>query len=83
MTKADVEGTLVELRDGMRVLRNEAVETRRVLKLLVGVLNDIQMTAEGLRTELHYVRSSRERSERSAELAAIALEPTAPNGEPK
>jgi hypothetical protein len=73
MTKSDVEETIVDLRDSMRVLRNEAVETRRVLKLLVGVLNDIRLTTEGLRMELLHVRSSRERDERSAEFAARAL----------
>lgn len=71
MTKADVEHTLSELRDGMRVLRNEAVETRRVLKMLVGVLGDMQTTAEGLRQELAHVRTSRERTERAAALAEL------------
>lgn len=68
MTKAD-EAMLVEVRDNLRVLRNEAVEMRRVMKTLVGVLNDIQQTAEGLRQELHYTRTARERVERAAVLA--------------
>lgn len=83
MTKADVESTLIELRDGIRVLRNEAVENRRVLRLLAGVLSDIQMTAEGLRQELAHVRTSRERTERAAafaELAVAAAEKPAPEG---
>jgi hypothetical protein len=71
MTKADIEAMLVEVRDGVRVLRNEAVETRRVLKLLVGVLNDMQVVTEGLRQELHHTRTSRERAERAAQLAAV------------
>ena len=75
MTRPDVEAVLAELRDGMRVLRNEAVETRRVLKMLVGVLNDTQSTNEGLRQELNHVRTARERAERAHELAtSVGLE---------
>lgn len=75
MTKADVEHMLVEVRDNLRVLRNEAVETRRVLKTLVGVLNDIQVTAEGLRQELNYARTARERAERAAVLTDLVNNP--------
>lgn len=71
MTKADVETMIIEVRDGVRVLRNEAVETRRVLKMLVGVINDTQHTLEGLRLELHHIRTSRERTDRAAQLAAV------------
>jgi hypothetical protein len=80
VTKADVESMLVEVRDGVRVLRNEAVETRRVLKLLVGVLNDIQVTTEGLRQELHHIRTARERADRAA-VALAALEAVKPTPE--
>lgn len=74
MTKAD-EAMLVEVRDNLRVLRNEAVETRRVLKTLVGVLNDMQQTAEGLRQELTHARTARERAERAAVLTDLVNKP--------
>jgi len=65
---------VTEVRDGVRVLRNEAVETRRVLKLLVGVLHDMQSATEGLRHELHHIRTAHERSDRTAQLVT-AIDP--------
>jgi regulator of replication initiation timing len=75
MTKADVEEQLAEVRDGIRVLRAEAVETRRVLKSLVGVLHDLRATNDGLRQELTHLRTAREQTERTAHFAALADQP--------
>lgn len=85
MTKGDIESMLVEVRDNSRVLRNEAVETRRVLKMLVGVLNDTQVTNEGLRQELAHIRTERERKDRVRKLSTeVGLEPIAkPEPEPE
>ena len=77
MTKA--EATLIkELAAELRVVRNQQLETNRILKLLAGVLTDIQITHEGLRQELAYLRTSRERADRAAALAAIAGDQPAP-----
>jgi hypothetical protein len=71
VTKAEAT-ILKELAGSVQVVRNQQLETNRILKLLAGVLTDLQVTAEGLRQELSYLRTSRERSERAAALAELA-----------
>lgn len=64
-----------ELTAELRVVRNQQLETNRILKLLGGVLTDLQTTNEGLRQELAYMRTSRERADRAAALAALVDNP--------
>lgn len=73
------DAVLAEIRQNLAVLRNEAVETRRILKMLVSVISDTNSTNALLREELTYIRTAREQSERAAVLAdrvGITAEPT-------
>lgn len=77
MTRA--EATLIkELAAELRVVRNQQLETNRILKLLAGVLTDLQTTNEGLRQELNYIRTAREREDHRREFAAAAIAQPAP-----
>lgn len=77
MTKAEAK-IIQDLNAEMRVVRNQQLETNRILKLLASVLTDMQIVNEGLRQELSYLRTSRERADRSAALAAIVTDQPAP-----
>ena len=69
MTKAEAK-IITDLAAEMRVVRNQQLETNRILKLLAGVLSDTQQTLEGLRQELTYLRTAREQADRRSVLAA-------------
>lgn len=70
--------TIKELRDHLLVLRNEAVETRRILKMLVSVISDTERTNQAVREELFLMRTARERADRAAALADRVNNPTEP-----
>ena len=75
MTAHDLGAVIKELRDDIRVLRNEAVETRRILKMLVSVISDTNQTNAALRDELAHIRTAREREERVRALAEVVGRP--------
>jgi hypothetical protein len=67
-----IEADLLELKQSVAVLRREAVETRGTMNRLVGVLHDLHNVLEGLRLEMQYVRTTRERDERFTDFAKAA-----------
>lgn len=77
MSNADA-AMLKEIRDHLLVLRNEAVETRRILKMLVSVISDTERTNQAVREELFLMRTARERGDRVATLADRVNHPTEP-----
>lgn len=70
--RRQLETELREVKESLAVLRREAIESRGTMKRLVDVLRDLHTTNEGLRLELQYLRTVRERTQREEEFARIA-----------